>query len=225
MKGSYFCVDIGTNSIRAIERSPDGTVLRWGVLERSIPFHMNISKITAGDAGPALSELVGRIGGESMEAIAIIPSFYFFTTVVDSPDPGYIPAEISTYKIRSFLLPDGRYFLAAIPKDVIEEYKKTFVAAGLKLTDWEMESIELAKNFSAVSKRAVIINSDERSTTYVVADKGVPEFVYHSDFSMSSGAPDVIMNKAREIALKKGVKTIFFSNSIFNGINGLQKVS
>lgn len=226
MDEPYLCIDIGTSSIKALEKDVDGHVLRWGILERaSKPFHASIQPIDVNDAAGAISELLSQMGTQSRVVVMSLPSFYVFTATVDRVDPKLIPANPATYKLEAFQLSDGRYFVMAIPKDVAEKYREIAEACGLRLERLELESSAIARRFHDDPARKLVVDVGGRSTTFSVERSGQVEYIFHSDFGDSSQALNVIMNKTREIAEKRRVEQVLFSNSIFNIANGLQKVS
>lgn len=226
MDESYLCIDIGTSSIKALEKDASGKVLRWGILERRAkPFHSSIQPIDVDDASEVLASLLSRMGVEARSAVMSLPSFYVFTAIADVVDPKLIPAIPSTYRLEAVRLDDGRYFISAIPKEITEKYEEIATACGLRLDRLELESSAIAHRFRNNTQRNLIVDIGSRSTTFSVAHNGSPEYIFHSDFGGASQALDVIMNKTREIAEKQGINQVLFSNSVFNIANGLQKVS
>lgn len=226
MVESYLCIDIGTSSIKVLEKDDSGKVLRWGILERPAkPFHSSIQPIDVQDAAGALRDLLLKTGASARSAIMSLPSFYVFTVIANIVDPKLIPANPATYRLEARRLDDGRYFIVAIPKEVSEKYEEIARLCGLNFSGLELESSAIARRFKNNSARRLIVDLGSRSTTFSVTRGGEVEYIFHTDFGGASHALDVIMNKTREIAKEHGVARIIFSNSVFNIANGLQKIS
>ncbi|MDO8466558.1 MAG: hypothetical protein Q7S83_00225 [bacterium] len=234
---SYLCIDIGTSSIKVLEKNAFGKVLSWGILERpSKSFHSSIRPIDAEDAAGALTNLLSCMGVSTQSAVMSLPSFYVFTVIADVVDPKFIPANPATYRLEATQLDDGRYFIVAIPKEVSEKYEAIADLCALRLVRLELESSAIAHRFQNDLGRKLVVDIGSRSTTFSVVRNGSVEYVFHSDFGGASqaldGVPyiksyvwDVIMNKTREIAEKQKIEQALFSNSVFNIANGLQKIS
>lgn len=218
---SYLCIDIGTTSIKAAEKSLSGKILKQASLRRlDKPFHTSIQSFEEQEAVNCLKTLLSRMEARSYWAVASLPAFYAFTAIAPTPDPRYIPAAPSLYKMDAIKLNDGRYFLIAIPREIILKYKRVFASARLRLTRLEIESLPLARKLAVSSEPTLIIDVGERSTTFTIASRGRINFVSQSDFSLVSNAEDVIMEKARLLAEKKKIKRIVTS-SPFAVVSGL----
>ena len=212
--------------MKALEKDATGKVLRWGILERPAkPFHSSIRPIDVKDAAESLTNLLSSMGVKARSAVMSLPSFYVFTAIADVVDPQFIPANPATYKLEAFRLSDGRYFMVAIPKEVSEKYEKIARSCGLRLGRLELESLAIARRFENDPERKLVVDMGSRATTFSVTKNGSVEYIFHTDFGGASHALDVIMNKTREIAEKKKTEQVLFSNSAFNIVNGLQKVS
>src|SRR3989344_5010771 len=146
----YLCIDIGTNSIKAVEKDPRGIPVKWGILEReNNPFHTSIYNLSEADTIYCLAALLDKMKIDSNDVIASVPSFLTFTAIADTPDFSVIPADSGTFKPFSIPLPNGKYFLAAIPNEVVAKYETIFRASGLNLLKLEPESVALAKNLGS----------------------------------------------------------------------------
>jgi Tfp pilus assembly PilM family ATPase len=221
MNDSYLCIDIGTSAIKALEKAPDGTILKWGILKiKDKPFHTSISPLDEGEAIHYLKILLEKMRSEGKEAVASVPAFLAFTAIAPAVDSRYIPAAIGTYKLDYIKTSETEFFLIATPNDVLEKYQRIFDSLGLKLLRLELESVALARTLGKIYSPALIIDIGYRSTTLTLAQRGRVNFVYHTDFAMASNQMDVIMNTVKEIAEKRSVKQIF-SSSTFSIANGL----
>lgn len=244
---TYICIDIGTSSIKAVEKTGDGQAIRWGILERrSRPFHTSIQPIDLEDTAKHLKMLIERMRSfdglgeyyDKMPAVASVPAFLALTALAGSNDPRALPAVPGTYHSAAVEIDWGRYFLAAIPNDVVEKYAKIFHLAGLRLEKIELESASLARTLAADPGRSLIIDVGDRSTTLTVAQGGAVRYFEQTDFAMASGVWDVIIKKAEKIAAahetKKNIlcgggaallnlKAFVAANSALAICNGLQR--
>lgn len=196
----YLCVDIGTSSIKAVEKDENGQVIRWGILERrGNPFHTSIQPIKIEDAAPNLARLVSAMGATATKAVASIPAFLAITSVAEAPDPKYVPAAPGTFSMSAVPV-NEKFFLAAIPNAVGEMYADIFARAGLALDRITLESAALAAALGTEAMPVLIIDVGDRSTTFTVAQDGSVKYIEQTDFALASHAPDVIISKAEKIA-------------------------
>lgn len=227
----YCCINIGTNSIKVLQKDSDGKVLKWGFLERkNKPFHTSILPMDENDVIACLKILLDKMGSEPREAVIAIPAFLTFTTVAGSADPAQIPAAPGTFYLDVIDLGGGTFFLTAVPKDVVEKYGRILGEVGFESARWESESVILARNFGNFPEPTLIVGLDERSTTFVVARNAKPVFVEQTDFSLKDAIPhlsessaqnhfaedgyafgkvrDVILNKVKNIITDKKIKNV-----------------
>lgn len=211
MRENYLFVDIGTGSIKALEKDAAGNVLRWGLLERrSRPFHATIQPLDEIDTARHLELLLEKMGATAVAAVASVPLFSVFTAIAGAADPLFIPAAAGTFQLASVKLADNLYFLYAAPNDIIEKYRRIFESAGLDLKKLELESVALANRFAG-SERILIVDAGHRFTTFTVAERGKPLFVSGTDFAAASGTANVIIERTNEIARRHPVKRIVSS--------------
>lgn len=228
---NYLCIDIGTNSIRALEKEAGGRVARWGALEIEEAIHSAIKPIDPGSTALLLDQVLKKMNTGSRDAVFAVPSFCVFTALANEIDPGLIPAHPKTYFLKAYPTRDGRYFLTAVPKEVIARYKILAKLSGLNFLGWETESFSLARQFRKIGGKTLIVDPDTRSTTFTIVDRGEVSYLFRSDFGFSledqlrGSVGDVIMNIAKEISQNRGADRILISNSVFNVPNGLQKIS
>ncbi len=205
----YLCIDIGTNSIRVLEKDSSGKISRWGKLERPAkPFHTSISPMEEKDVVEHLGILLAKMNVTPRAAVAYIPAFLTFTAIAESADLNRIPAAPGTFKIDAVGIAPNKFFLTAVPNDVIEKYGRVLGGVGFESASWESKSLILAKNFSNSVESILIVDLDERSTTFVVARNAQPIFVEQTDFTLASDSPDVILNKVKNIVAEKKIKNI-----------------
>ncbi len=175
---SVLGVDIGTSSIKMVELARKGdtlTLLNYGILgSNDYLNHPNRAiqtsslKLSEKDAAVMLKTLIGETQPKSRLAVATIPAFASFQTLIDMPllspaetakavefqAPQYIPLPLSDVavdwlKVDEFQTENReayqRIFLIGLPKDVLERYKRTFRDAGLKLTALELDGIAISR--------------------------------------------------------------------------------
>ncbi len=206
---TYLCVDIGTSSIKVLEKTGNGTAVRWGILERrGRPFHTIIQPLDIDDAARNLILLLKTMGTSASDAVASVPGFLALKAIAEVPAPGFIPAPAGTFAMSAVRMDDGKYFLAAIPNAVAEKYAEMFNRAGLRLNAVTLESSALAKELGNGADRTLIVDVGDRATTFTVARDGLVEYFAHTDFAAASGAPNVIMEKAEKIASDFRIKGI-----------------
>ena len=169
--GSYIGVDIGTTSIKAIELSRSNAnprLTNYGLLETVPVFERpnsviqaNSLRISEKEAGELLKLLVTRTHFSATNAIASIPSFASFTTMIEIPDMSQaetekampfqikqnIPlplSEIAVDWVRVGQRDDANGFVKqqvlviAIPNEIIARFKAAFKIAGLALRALEV---------------------------------------------------------------------------------------
>src|SRR3989344_1333108 len=124
MTQSYICIDIGTGSIKAVEKDYNGRILSSGSLKRlDKPFHSSIQPLDEEDAASCLRTLLKRMEKRADLAVMSLPAFSVFTALAPAPDPKYIPAAPSIFKMEAVRLSNGQFFLVAIPREIIMKYQ------------------------------------------------------------------------------------------------------
>ncbi len=217
---SYLGVDIGTTSIKVVELSRKGEEIRlenYGILETSGAFgdaagtlQSSSFRLLEPEVSRYLRMLLKRMGSRSREAVASLPSFAAFTTLIEVPkmpaedlsraisyqSAQYIPAPLSTVSIE--WIPIGertsaegilmhQIFLSSIPNELIEKHTAVFRNAGLRLRALEVENQSLARILSYRSEDPIlIIDIGARSSSVTVAAGGFTRYVSQTDFAGAS---------------------------------------
>lgn len=188
---NYLCIDIGTSSIKAVEKDGNGIALRWGILERrGKPFHSSIQPLDIEDAVRHLKMLVEKMGSTARAAVASIPAFLALIAVAESNDPKFVPAAPGTFTMSAESIDWAKYLLVAIPNAVAEKYSELFWKAGLALEKVTLESSALAASLGRDPAPALITDVGDRSTTFTVAQEGRVKYIEQTDFAMASLKPD-----------------------------------
>ena len=242
--GSYLAVDIGTTSIKAVEvkggnKAP--RVLNYGILESSgylaranQALQTSNLKIFETDVVELLKTLVREMGPQTKNALASLPPFSVFTTLLDFPKMS--PAEIQKamiYQAKQYVplplsevaldwLQVGEYqdekgfthqkvLLISVPQEQIQKYQRIFKSAGLALKALEIESLSLARLFAGDPTPTLVVDIGSRSTNIVLMENGRLTFNGQSDFGGASLTQALAASlginplRAEELKKEKGI--------------------
>ncbi len=216
---SYLGVDIGTTSIKVVEVKGGGArpqVVNYGVLESSgylsranQALQTSGLKIFEADAVKLLKAIIHEMGAGTKNALASLPPFSVFTTVVDFPemDPKevekamiyqakqYVPLPLSEValdwlKVAEYEDEKGfshqKILLISVPQEQIKKYQRMFQAAGLNLKALEIESLSIARIFGGDPTPTIVVDIGSRSTNIVFMEKGQLRWNAQSDFASAS---------------------------------------
>jgi type IV pilus assembly protein PilM len=167
---------------------------------------------------------------QTNNALASLPPFSAFTTVLDFPkmDKGEIEKAI-VYQAKQYVplplaevaldwLQIGEYqddkgfshqkiMLISVPREQIAKYQRMFKLAGLNLKALEIESLSLARLFGSDPTPTLIIDIGSRSTNVVFMENGRLAFSGQSDYGgaslTQSLATSLSINPLRAEELKK----------------------
>lgn len=216
--GTVLGVDIGTASIKAVELTKKGDALRlvnYGILgTKRYLDHANQAiqtsslKITEKETARLLGTLLREMRSKTRLAIASLPVFTAFTTVLDMPvlsreetakavrfqAQQYIPLPPSEVTIEWFTIGTAtsergqtyqRLLLAGTPNEVIATYKKIYKSAGLKLVAMEIETFSLLRALkrSFTEEPTIVADIGAESTSVMVVRQGNVEHVEQTDYS------------------------------------------
>jgi type IV pilus assembly protein PilM len=217
--GSYLAIDIGTTSIKAIELKPGKQaprVTNYGMLESSgylaranQALQTSSLKMFEADVVELLKTLMRQMGVSTKRAVASLPPFSAFTTVLDFPkmDPKeiekamvyqakqYVPLPLSEValdwlQIGEYLDDKGfehqKIMLISVPQEQIQKYQRIFKGAGLALAALEIESLSLARTMQDDPTPTLVIDIGSRSTNIVFMENGRFTFSGQSDFGGAS---------------------------------------
>ncbi|OGY63090.1 MAG: hypothetical protein A2745_01580 [Candidatus Harrisonbacteria bacterium RIFCSPHIGHO2_01_FULL_44_13] len=243
---NYLAVDIGTTSIKVLEFSKKsngrpalrnyGFLETYGYLERfNEALQTSSLKMLDVEAAKYLKIVLDRAGIKSRSAVASIPAFMAFTTLIELPMMSeaetsqtmdfqakqYIPipvkaAAIDWIKIGEREDEEGRkrqqVFLISVPKEQIEKYQKIFRLAGLKLAALEIEGLSLARALSrGIKEPVLIVDIGARSTSLTVGVDGLLRFAGQTDFAGGSltqavaSGLGIAARRAEELKWRKGL--------------------
>ncbi len=241
---SYLGVDIGTTSIKVVEiskgkRQPKlqnyGVLESYGHLERlNDAIQTSGLKIVENETVKMIKMLLTKLKIRSRRAIASIPSFSAFTTLIEIP----VMPEADTDKTVSFQIRQHIPFPASeaaiewlkvgekedngftkqqiliisVPKEQIRKFQNIFKLAGLELKAVEVESLSLIRALIGNDPTpTLLVDIGGRSTNIAVSDRGFLKYNYQTDFSggsltqaISSGL-NINIRRAEELKRQKGI--------------------
>jgi type IV pilus assembly protein PilM len=212
-------VDIGTTSIKVVEvkggkQRPQ--VVNYGFLESSgylsranQALQTSSLKIFESDIVQLLKTVVQEMGTKTKTALASLPPFSIFTTVLDFPQMSpkevekamvyqakqYVPLPLSEValdwlKVAEYQDDKGfthqKILLISVPKEQIEKYQRMFKAAGLSLRALEIESLSLTRIFGGDPTPTIVVDIGSRSTNVVFLEKGQIMWSAQSDIAAAS---------------------------------------
>lgn len=200
-------VDIGTFSIKIVELSKQSGRF---ALENYGSFELDSSSQSQESAGQTLrlpdqditwgiKQVVSAAGMKSRDAVAAIPSFSTFSTVIEMPYLSetdlakaipfearkYIPIPLNEVVLDWSIIgvveqapgsgktPTVEVFLAAVPKDETARYQRIMRDAGLNLVALELENAALSRALLGNDLSATtIVDVGGRGTSIVIMNKG-----------------------------------------------------
>jgi len=220
LKGrSCLGVDIGTTSIKMVEVSAGKKaprVVNYGILESSgylsranQALQTSGLKIFEEDAVALLKALVKQVGPSTRDAVASLPQFDAFMTLVDFPAmeakdiqkaliyqaKQYIPMPLSEVALDWMKIADyqdekgfahQKILLISVPQEQIKKYQRMFQAAGLRLRALEIESLSIARIFAGDPTPTTIVDIGSRSTNIIFMEKGALAWSAQSDIAAAS---------------------------------------
>ncbi len=248
-------IDIGTAAIKIVELEKSGgrfTLKNYGLFElKSTDVQssgsgtgQSILKLPDQEIIWGLKELIKKGNIKSTDAIASIPSFSTFATIIEMPYLSeqelakalpfearkYIPIPLSEvildWSIIDISSPASprspgsapkpttvQVFLAAVPRDETEKYKRIMKGAGLNLKALELENTALIRALlgNDLSPTA-IVNIGGRSTSIVIVNKGYERVSHNYEiggFEITKSIArslNVSIEKAEELKRKMGMK-------------------
>lgn len=213
----FLAVDIGTTSIKMAEFGGGGKkpfLRNYGWLE-NVDYLERTNKIlqtgslriSEQEAADLLKILISQVKPGTRQAVASLPSFVAFITLLEMPlmsseDTAksvvfqarqFIPfavSEVAIDWIRVGERTDGegakkqQILLISVPKERIKSYQEIFKVAGIKLTALEIESFGLTRALAGNDPTpAVLVDIGGYSTNIAVAEKGFWKYNSHSDFA------------------------------------------
>lgn len=219
--GPFLGVDIGTTSIKLVEVHETkegglalgnyGILETFGYLERANSALQTSSlKLMEEETTKYLTLAVQQLGAKTNLAVASLPAFSAFTTLIELPTISdkevervialqgkqYIPLPIETVRVDWLKVGERtteqgvkmyQILLIAVVSEQVKRYENIFRNAGLHLRAIEIEGISMARILATGAKEPVlIVDIGSRSTGFVVAADGMFRFGGQTDFSGGS---------------------------------------
>jgi type IV pilus assembly protein PilM len=216
---SYLGVDIGTTSIKMVEVAAGKKALRvmnYGLLESSgyltranQALQTSGLKIFEQDAVALLKALVKELGPSTRDAVASLPPFDVFMTLVDFPAMSakdvqkalvyqakqYVPLPLSEVALDWMKVADyqdekgfshQKLLLISVPQEQIKKYQRMFQSAGLRLRALEIESLSVARTFAGDPTSTIVVDIGSRSTNIIFMEKGALAWSAQSDIAAAA---------------------------------------
>jgi type IV pilus assembly protein PilM len=218
---SFLGVDIGTTSIKIVEigkskRKPKlknyGILESYGHLERlNDAIQTSALKIMDRETAEFLNFLLKKSKFKTREAIASLPSFIAFITLLEIPQMvqedtaktiqfqirqhiPLPPSEVAIDWLKVGEREDEKGFvkqqilLISVANEQINKYQNIFKLAGLNLRALEVESLSLIRSLMDFGDPTptLIVDIGSRSTNIAVVEQGFLKYNYQSDFAGTS---------------------------------------
>lgn len=217
---AYLGVDIGTTSIKVVELVKTkglpflrnyGFLESYGHLERpNNAIQTSSLKMLENETVDLLRVMAKHTKSSARNAIASLPSFSAFTTLLEMPlmpdgdtskimgfqAKQYIPLPISSVTIDWLRVGEKKnengdrvqqILLVSVPNEIITKYKNIFKAAGLNLLALEIEGLSVARILtSGIKEDTLIVDIGSRSTSIYIAQDGNLKFSGQTDFAGGS---------------------------------------
>ncbi|MBI1839159.1 MAG: type IV pilus assembly protein PilM [Candidatus Colwellbacteria bacterium] len=217
---TYLGVDIGTTSIKIAELTGSGVkpiLKNYGVLESyghlerlNNAIQTSSLKMLDNETAELLEKLVEQLDIRTTDAVASLPAFASFTTLLDVPAMSpQETAQAMEYQARALVplpvsevtidwLPVGDYedekgikhqqiFLISVPNEHIKKYQRIFKTAGLSLRALEIEGLSLARILTTGDLvTTLIVDIGARSTNISIAERGLLKYSAQTDFAGGS---------------------------------------
>ncbi len=214
--GAVVGVDIGTSSVKLAElgkKKDEPVLLNYGMLEsKEYLVHPNRAiqtsslKISERETAALLTSLVKEVKPKTKIALAAIPSYAAFMTVIDMPfiskeetanavrfqAPQYVPLPLEEValdwiKVDEYETPAREHYqrimLIAIPEVTIRAYKTIFRIAGLNLAALEIDGLAIARAlFRKTDAPTLVVDLGAEATDMFVVAKGMMQYTGQTDY-------------------------------------------
>ncbi len=243
--GNVLGVDIGTASIKMVELAKSGeawSLENYGILENYGHFdrlneviQTSTMKIFDKEAVRLLKLLKDQLGIRAKNAVASLPVFAAFTTLIEMPDMAdeevnktivfkakqYIPMPMS--EVTLDWMPVGyresgegknlrQILLISVPTERIKKYKDIFKEAGLNLLALEVESLSNVRSLVAGDATpTLIVDIGSHSTGIIAAQDGFLKVSNQIDYAGSqltyalAKGLNINLRRAEELKKQRGL--------------------
>ncbi len=233
-------IDVGTSSIKIVEISRWGkgkTLENYGEIKSDVIYKESLTDSRMGGTllasnfvSTAIRAVLDEAKIKTKSAIFSIPDFSTFCTSFEIPPmpekeikdaiyynaSQYITLPISEVTLDWHIMPNGggplKVFLVAIPNQVIAEYQKMALDAGLKLYALEAEALGITRALVKNNKKTIcLMDIGVQSSTINIIDNGSLKRSYTFNFYSNqlsravSAALGISDKEAEEIKNKEGI--------------------
>jgi type IV pilus assembly protein PilM len=236
-------IDIGTASIKVVELATQNnrfSLKNYGLFElksdkNSQNSDQSILKLPDSEIIWGIKELLNKSKISTRDAVASIPSFSTFATVIEMPylSEGelakaipfearkYIPIPLDEVILDWSIIdvaepgakPTVEVFLAAVPRDETRRYQTIMAGAGLNLKALELENSALIRTLLGNDLApTAIVNIGGRSTSIVVVSRGYERLSHNYEvggFEITKSIArslNISIEKADELKKRLGLK-------------------
>lgn len=243
--GNVLGVDIGTASIKIaeVERAGEqyrlvnyGILSNYGHFERANEvIQTSTMQIFDKEAVTLLKKLLAEMKTRARRAVAGLPVFATFTTLIEMPDMNqeemkqavgfkakqYIPLPLSEVTIDWLSVgtrqdENGKtvrqVLLVSVPTERIKQYRQIFGEAGLELVALEIESLSLARALIRSDQTpTIILDIGSHSTGLTMVDRGFVKASTQIDYAGNhltralAQGLNINMRRAEELKKQKGL--------------------
>ena len=239
-------IDIGTASIKVVELEDKNSrfaLKNYGLLElknvksdkAAAAAAPSILKLPDQEIAWGIKEILKKSKISARDAIASIPSFSTFATVIEMPYLSqaelakaipfearkYIPIPLDEVVLDWSIIgvtgkqakPSVEIFIAAVPRDETTRYQGIMATAGLNLKALELENSALIRALLGNDLApTAIVNIGGRSTSILIVDKGYERLSHNYEvggFEITKSIArslNVSIEKAEELKKRLGMK-------------------
>jgi type IV pilus assembly protein PilM len=214
--GEILAASIGGHSFRAFDKS--SLLLSVSQIAQAIRSTLDEAEIKTKKAVFALPDFSTFFTNFSLPPM----SNKELTQAVEFEAKRYVPIPLKDLILDWRIVNEGRdkngeekvdIVLAAVPKDIVEQYKDIATRAGLDLVALEAEMFGLVKIYGNSEKPVAVLDIGAQSTTVNIIDNDILKFSYSFDVAGNqltkelSQTLDVDMVKAEESKVKQGIST------------------
>lgn len=192
-------------------------------------------KVVEKEVAEKLQILLREMKPRTRQAIGSVPLFLVFSTILEVPLLDYKEtAKIVSFQAKQYLpvpvsemildwwrtgefenqrgQPFQRILIVAIPREVVEKYKRIFRLADLRLAALEVESVALNRVLgTAAGAATAIVDIGAESTSVAISEKG--ELKYNGQFDYGglsltyavARSLDIAVRRAEELKKRRGL--------------------
>ncbi|RME61418.1 type IV pilus assembly protein PilM [Candidatus Parcubacteria bacterium] len=242
---SYLGVDIGTTSIKVVEVKHGKSrprLVNYAYLDASSylartngALHASTLKLFEEEVVELLARVIKELRPSTHEALASLPIFSAFTTVLNFPQMSvsdlnkaivfqarqYVPMPLKEVALdwmkvgeyedeKGFL--QQQILLISVPKEQIQKYRNIFQAVGLRLQTLEIESLSAVRSLTGMDPTpTLVVDIGSRSTNIFFCEGGQLKFNRQSDYGGASLTKAIVdglhinVKRAEELKREKGI--------------------